>query len=462
MAANISAIRANVRKDLHDEDSSNYRWTDAVLDRHIGRAVVEYSLADPLEQKTTLTATPGSRDIEHRLADERGRRRERRVAGRRVPAAPTSASRCWQTTLTLDTVNAPSAADNVNVYWTKLHTLDGSSSTIPPRIRGADRGGRRRLRRARLDIVRHQPHQHRRRRRLGPLQGVRRRAAPPVPRRPRAPRPQQHRPRPPPLHHRRAQHLRAEPREVLRAGQRSARQSFSCDCSSGMTSLEPADRLKDRNELRAPMRTLSSDLLAAQRSASSEPHVDVVVENSIGGMRRLDFAQIDATSNTIAQARRLRCRRRQRDARPQRQRPAAVLQQRDTIPGGGAVERSGVDNAGDRHGHADRLRREVARASPSSTSTRRAPASRSSRVDRQRRHVRRGGRRRHGCGGRHRSGGRVQEQQRRPRDRLGDGHDAQHHQAHRRRVRRRVGQRRRRSAASTASRWRTGSTRTSS
>ena len=41
MAANITVIRGNVRKDLHDEDSSNYRWTDAVLDRHIehGRRV---------------------------------------------------------------------------------------------------------------------------------------------------------------------------------------------------------------------------------------------------------------------------------------------------------------------------------------------------------------------------------------------------------------------------------------
>jgi hypothetical protein len=35
-----------------------------------------------------------------------------------------------------------------------------------------------------------------------------------------------------------------------------------------------------------PMRTLSADLLAAQRGASAEPHVDVVVENSVGGMRR--------------------------------------------------------------------------------------------------------------------------------------------------------------------------------
>ena len=38
----------------------------------------------------------------------------------------------WQTTLTMDVVNAPSAADNVFVFWTKTHTLDATSSTLPP------------------------------------------------------------------------------------------------------------------------------------------------------------------------------------------------------------------------------------------------------------------------------------------------------------------------------------------
>ncbi len=56
----ITTVRGLVRKDLHDEDSSNYRWTDAVLDRHIGRAVNEYSVAAPLEQKSTLTTTAGA------------------------------------------------------------------------------------------------------------------------------------------------------------------------------------------------------------------------------------------------------------------------------------------------------------------------------------------------------------------------------------------------------------------
>ena len=48
------------------------------------------------------------------------------------------------------------------------------------------------------------------------------------------------------------------------------------------------------------MRSLSSALLAAQQSASAEPHVDVLVENSVRGIRRLDFAHLDATAHTIA------------------------------------------------------------------------------------------------------------------------------------------------------------------
>src|SRR5207244_1895770 len=37
----------------------------------------------------------------------------------------------WQTTITLDVVAAPTSVQNVNVYWTKVHTLDGSGSTMP-------------------------------------------------------------------------------------------------------------------------------------------------------------------------------------------------------------------------------------------------------------------------------------------------------------------------------------------
>ena len=60
---NLSEMRDRVRTDLHDEDPENERWTDAELDRHIQRAVREFSLSVPLEAKTTLSTTADSRDL---------------------------------------------------------------------------------------------------------------------------------------------------------------------------------------------------------------------------------------------------------------------------------------------------------------------------------------------------------------------------------------------------------------
>jgi hypothetical protein len=123
-------MRAAVRKDLHDEDAAAYRWTDAVLDRHIGRAVTEYSIAAPLEQKTTIAATPGSRDI-----SVAGLANLVTLDAIEYPTLQFPPSRVgfslWSTTVTLDLVAAPTAADNVFFFWTTTHTL-GASSTIPP------------------------------------------------------------------------------------------------------------------------------------------------------------------------------------------------------------------------------------------------------------------------------------------------------------------------------------------
>src|SRR3989304_4242390 len=60
---NLSEMRTRVRRDLHDEDPANQRWTDAELDRHIQHALRDFGLSVPLEAKTTLTTTPNSRDL---------------------------------------------------------------------------------------------------------------------------------------------------------------------------------------------------------------------------------------------------------------------------------------------------------------------------------------------------------------------------------------------------------------
>lgn len=130
MTTTIATIRARVRQDLHDEDSAAYRWTDAVLDRHIGRAAGEYSLHAPFEQKTTLVTTPGSRDLSvaslvNLIEIEAVEWPVGEFPPRRIGWSQ------WQSAITMDAVNAPAAAENVYVYWTRTHTLDATSSTLP-------------------------------------------------------------------------------------------------------------------------------------------------------------------------------------------------------------------------------------------------------------------------------------------------------------------------------------------
>jgi len=130
MAANIAEIRANVRKDLHDEDATAYRWTDAVLDRHITRAVRDYSIELPLEQKSTLQTTAASRDVSvASLAGRVGVEAVEWPVGDFPPSYV--AFSLWQDVLTLDVVEAPAGAEDVAVYWLKVHTVDATSSTVP-------------------------------------------------------------------------------------------------------------------------------------------------------------------------------------------------------------------------------------------------------------------------------------------------------------------------------------------
>ena len=129
----LPTMRTLVRQDLHDEDSANYRWTDAELDRHIGRAVKEFSLAVPLESKATLSTTAGSRDLSlASLTDLVVAEAVEYPVGKYPPAyVPFS---LWSDTLTLLVDQAPLEAEAVDVFYGALHTLDATSSTIPSRL----------------------------------------------------------------------------------------------------------------------------------------------------------------------------------------------------------------------------------------------------------------------------------------------------------------------------------------
>ena len=130
---NLSDMRGRLRKDLHDEDATNQRWTDGELDRHIQRAVRDFSLSVSLEAKTTLSTTAGSRDLSIAgLADLVAVEAVEYPTGDYPPTyVPYSV---WLSTLTVLIDAAPAGVESVNVYYTQLHILDATSSTLPSRF----------------------------------------------------------------------------------------------------------------------------------------------------------------------------------------------------------------------------------------------------------------------------------------------------------------------------------------
>jgi len=128
---NLAQMRARLRQDLHDEDASNYRWSDEELNRHIQHAVRELSLAVPLQAKATLTSTAGSRELSlSTLSDLVAIEAVEYPVGKYPPRYVRFS--LWGDTLTLLVEGAPSGGEEVYIYYGKLHTLDETTSTIPP------------------------------------------------------------------------------------------------------------------------------------------------------------------------------------------------------------------------------------------------------------------------------------------------------------------------------------------
>ncbi len=124
----LSEMRTILRRDLHDEDASNYRWTNDELDRHITHAVNDFSESIPYEQKAVKATTSGSREIDistitNRIMVE--------AVEYPVDKFPRMYQRfaLWADTISLLGEEIPDGS-NAYVYYGKLHTL-GASSTIP-------------------------------------------------------------------------------------------------------------------------------------------------------------------------------------------------------------------------------------------------------------------------------------------------------------------------------------------
>ena len=126
---NLTEMRTIVRRDLHDEDASNYRWTNDELDRHIAHALKDFSERLPGEQKATKATAAGSREIDissitDRVMVEAVEYPVDNFPKRYQPFA------LWGDTLTILGDEIPDGS-NAYIYYGKLHTLDGSGSTIP-------------------------------------------------------------------------------------------------------------------------------------------------------------------------------------------------------------------------------------------------------------------------------------------------------------------------------------------
>jgi hypothetical protein len=126
---NLTEMKTIVRRDLHDEDSQNYRWTDDELERHIARAVKEFSGAFPYEQKAVTSTTVGSREIDISSITERVSVEAVEYPVGNYPP-PYQRFSQWGDILTIHSDEVPDGSD-VYIYYGKLHTLDYSTSTIP-------------------------------------------------------------------------------------------------------------------------------------------------------------------------------------------------------------------------------------------------------------------------------------------------------------------------------------------
>ena len=125
---NLTEMRAIVRRDLHDEDAANYRWTNDELDRHIAHAVKEFSEAIPYEQKAVKATISGSREIDMSTITDRVMVEAVEYPVDKFPKRYQRFS-LWADTLTILGSEVPDGS-NTHIYYGKLHTL-GESSTIP-------------------------------------------------------------------------------------------------------------------------------------------------------------------------------------------------------------------------------------------------------------------------------------------------------------------------------------------
>lgn len=124
----LADIRSRLRTDLRDTDSGAYRWSDAVLERHIAHALEDVGLAIPRELTATLATTSGSRELSVSSLTGLIEVDAVEFPSGEFPPAYVGFSH-WAGTLHLHTDDVPTG-ESARVWYLARHTLDGSGSTL--------------------------------------------------------------------------------------------------------------------------------------------------------------------------------------------------------------------------------------------------------------------------------------------------------------------------------------------
>jgi hypothetical protein len=122
-------LLARLRVELHDEDSNNYRWVDATLERHLDRAARELSQVWPRERITNATMSGASRIVAIAF-DDLVRIEAVEWPVDQYPAQFVQWS-YFDGDLTLLVDRVLEDGEDFRVFWGGLHILDDDQSTIP-------------------------------------------------------------------------------------------------------------------------------------------------------------------------------------------------------------------------------------------------------------------------------------------------------------------------------------------
>lgn len=136
---NLTTMIALVRQDLHDEDSNNYRWTDAVISRHIHRALAELSESLPVACVAIMPTVIGSRELDISVLAGRILVMALEYPIGSIPPDYQQFS-LWGDTLTITGGKQPDG-NNCRIYYGGPHTIDASGSTLPDKYVDIIAGG---------------------------------------------------------------------------------------------------------------------------------------------------------------------------------------------------------------------------------------------------------------------------------------------------------------------------------